>query len=74
MSLTISKLVEASQPFLDLFELGITPSDVSEFGYSQDGDLPHAWVTVFTREEGRKTGTTTHRLWTNAHLLAPVVE
>lgn len=74
MALTISKLVEASQPFLDLFELGITPKDVSEFGYSQDGDTPHAWVTVFKTEDARKIGTTTHRLWPQARLIEPVVE
>ena len=74
MALTVSKLVEASQPFLDLFELGLTPKDVSEFGYSQGGDNPHAWVTVFTKEDGRKIGTTTHRLWQSPVWSEPVVE
>ena len=64
------ELVEKIQPVLDLFDLGITPFDVAEFGYSPgdstDRELRNdsLYVKVYVRDENNtKTGTVTHNRW-----------
>ena len=58
------ELVDASQPFLDLFEVGLTAQNVREFGYSQEGTRPHIWATEYTTDNaGVKVGEVTHRLY-----------
>lgn len=67
-----SEFLEKVQPLLDLFDLGITPSDVAEFGYVPtvgDGKLRNdaLMVKVFSRDErGYKTGTVKHERWFSA--------
>jgi hypothetical protein len=66
-------LVEASQPFLDLFEVGLTPMNVKDFGYSHEGTAPHIFATEFVTDgTGLRVGEVTHRLY-HSHSV-PVVE